>query len=151
MPKIMPSRSKKNDHLGLVAKGPTRCTSARVAAEKVCEEEGRKQKKLEEAANLQVLAQLNVKADEHRVFRKSTAVRRISDIPEEDSDDVIDDKLIHQVAESSSDSEEQNDEDDEGDSEIPEDNDVPEAVEAIIKTQTKKKKQVSVNLKFVPL
>jgi hypothetical protein len=64
----MPPRSKKNDHPGMVARGPTRCTSAQVAAEKAREEEGRKKKELEETTNLQALAQMNVKSDEHRVL-----------------------------------------------------------------------------------
>ena len=60
--------------------------SVEVAAEKARKKEEQKQKELEETANLQALAWLNVQADEHRVLRKATAVRRISDIPEEDED-----------------------------------------------------------------
>jgi hypothetical protein len=64
----MSPRSKKNDHPRMVARGPMRHTSAQVAAEKACEEEGRKKKELEETTNLQVLAQMNVKLDEHCVL-----------------------------------------------------------------------------------
>lgn len=79
----MPSRLKKNNHPGVVARGQTRRTSAQVAVEKAHKEEARKKAEVEEAANLQALAQLNVEDDRHRALQKTRAIRRISDIPEE--------------------------------------------------------------------
>ena len=84
--KSMPSRSKKNSHPGIVAKGKTRWTSAQVAAEKAHEEEVRKKAEAEETANLQTLTQLNMREDGHRALQKMRAVCRISDIPEEESE-----------------------------------------------------------------
>ena len=71
--KSMPLRSKKNSHPGIVAKGKTRRTSAQVAAEKAHEEEARKKAEAEETANLQTLAQLNVREDCHRALQKTRA------------------------------------------------------------------------------
>ena len=82
----MPSRSKKNSHPRIVAKGKTRQTSAQVAAEKAHEEEARKKAEAEETANLQTLAQLNVREDGHRALQKMRAVCIILDIPEEESE-----------------------------------------------------------------
>ena len=69
----MPSRSKKNSHPGIVAKGKTRQTSAQVAAEKAHEEEARKKAEAEETANLQTLAQLNMRRDGHHALQKTRA------------------------------------------------------------------------------
>jgi hypothetical protein len=145
-PKTMPPRLKKNDHPRMVARGPMRHTSAQVAAEKACEEEGRKKKKIEETTNLQALTQMNVKSDEHHVLRKARAVRRISDIPEEGDEDIIDYKFIPLVDDDVSDSEGQDDEhgdEEEDEGKMPED-DVKEAMPTkLVKSQTKKAKQVS--------
>jgi hypothetical protein len=75
MVKKMPPRPKKNNHPGIVARGSTRCTSAQVAADRAHEKEAREQKGLEETTDLQALAQLNIKTDEHWVLRKTRAVR----------------------------------------------------------------------------
>ena len=49
----------------------------------------KRQKQLKETTNLLALAQLNVATDEHRAVQKSRAIQRISDIPEEASDDAF--------------------------------------------------------------
>lgn len=130
----------------MVAKGPTRRTSAQVALEKAHEEEARKKAEAEEAANLQALAQLNVEEDEHRALQKTRAIRRISDIPEEDDEsegEFI--PLGGDDSDSSTDNGGVDSDPQEGDNEV----EIQGGVEAAaakkkrIVTQTKKTKQVS--------
>jgi len=64
-------------------------TSTQVAADNAHEAEVKRQKQLKETTNLLALAQLNVATDEHCAVRKSRVIRRISDIPEEASDNAF--------------------------------------------------------------
>jgi hypothetical protein len=130
-------------HPGIVARGSMRHTSAQVAADKAHEKEAREQKGWEETTNLQALAQLNVKTDEHQVLRKSRAVRRISDIPEKDNERVSG-KVNDNGGEEYKDNAKEKSNDDEG-RDMYEDgtDDNLESEVAPPKTQTKKKRQVS--------
>jgi hypothetical protein len=97
---------------------------------------------LEETTNLQALSQLNVKTDEHQVLQKSRAVRRISDIPEED-DERVSSKVNDNGGEEYKDNAKESD-DDEG-RDIYEDgtDDNLELEVAPFKTWTKRERQVS--------
>lgn len=148
--RTMPSRSRKNAHPGIIARGSTRRTAAQVAADKAHKDDAMKMKKLEEVANLQALALLNVKADERGALRKSKAIRRISDIPEEDDvfDKAGDEEFILLEEKGSG------EEDNEGDNiEVLEDRNASEdevGDEVIPKAPTKKnKKQVTVSFQIV--
>lgn len=138
--KTMPLRSKKNIHPGIVNIGSTRRSTAQVAADKARKENAMKLKKQAEIANLQALALLNVKADERGALRKSKAIRRISDIPEEDDKSADNEEFIP-LEDQSYEGEDDAEEDNVADGNVSED-DVNN--EVMPKAPTKKnKKQVS--------